>query len=132
MPDDAAPPPPEEPWLRIAASPGLAAWLAEQRVSLAFSTYQTGKLFLVGLRPDGQLSVFERTFNRAMGLWAEGESLWLSTHYQLWRFENVLRPGQAYEGGDRLYVPRVGFTTGELDVHDVAVEAGGRVVFVAT
>jgi uncharacterized protein (TIGR03032 family) len=29
-------------------------------------------------------------------------------------------------------VPRTGHTTGDLDVHDLAVDAGGRVVFVAT
>ena len=67
-----------------------------------------------------------------MGLWADGQTLWLSSKYQLWRFENALRPGEAHEGHDRLYVPRVGYTTGDLDVHDVAVEDGGRVVFVAT
>jgi uncharacterized protein (TIGR03032 family) len=44
----------------------------------------------------------------------------------------VLRPGQLHEGYDRLYVPRTGHTTGDLDIHDVAVEAGGRVVFVNT
>lgn len=35
-------------------------------------------------------------------------------------------------GYDRLYVPQVGYTTGDLDIHDVAVEASGRVVFVNT
>jgi hypothetical protein len=29
-----------------------------------------------------------------MGLWADGQTLWLSTLYQLWRFENLLRPGE--------------------------------------
>jgi uncharacterized protein (TIGR03032 family) len=120
------------PWLEVTVSRGLTSWLAQQRVSLAVSTYQTGKLFLIGRRPDGQLTVFERTFNRCMGLWADGQTLWLSSLYQLWRFENALRPGELYEGHDRLYVPRVGYTTGDIDVHDVAVEAGGRVVFVAT
>ena len=67
-----------------------------------------------------------------MGLWADGPTLWLSTRFQLWRLENALRPGHLYEGYDRLYVPRVGYTTGDLDGHDVAVEASGRVVFVAT
>jgi uncharacterized protein (TIGR03032 family) len=52
--------------------------------------------------------------------------------YQLWRFENVLRPGETHQEHDRLYVPRVGYTTGDLDVHDLAVDAAGRVVFVAT
>jgi uncharacterized protein (TIGR03032 family) len=121
-----------EPWLQVSASPHLARWLAERHVSLAFTTYQTGKLFLLGRKPDGQLAVFERTFNRSMGLWADGQSLWLSTLYQLWRFENALRPGEQYQAHDRLYVPRVGYTTGDLDIHDVAAAGAGRVVFVAT
>ncbi len=125
-------PAPDAPWIEVTGSPHLAGWLAEQRVSLAFTTYQTGKLFLLGCRPDGALAVFERTFSRAMGLWADGQTLWLSTQYQLWRFENALRPGATHQGHDRLYVPRVGYTTGDLDVHDVAVDADGRVVFVAT
>jgi uncharacterized protein (TIGR03032 family) len=50
----------------------------------------------------------------------------------LWRLENMLPPGQMQEGHDRLYVPRVGYTTGDLDVHDLAVESSGRVVFAAT
>ena len=127
-----APTPAEEPWVEVTGSPHLADWLAEQQVSLAFTTYQTGKLFLLGRHPDGRLMVFERTFNRAMGLWADGQTMWLSTLYQLWRFENALRPGELYQGYDRLYVPRTGHTTGDLDVHDVAVDAGGRVLFVAT
>lgn len=36
------------------ASRQFSSWLAEQRVSLAFTTYQTGKLFLIGLQPDGR------------------------------------------------------------------------------
>lgn len=122
----------EEPWVEVTSSRHFAGWLAEQRVSLAFSTYQVGKLFFLGLAADGRLTAFERTFNRCMGLWGNGQTLWLSTLYQLWRFENVLQPGQLHNGCDRLYIPRVGYTTGDLDVHDVAVEASGRLVFVNT
>jgi uncharacterized protein (TIGR03032 family) len=107
-----------EPWLDVTSSRDFADWLARQGVSLAFTSYQTGKLFLLGRKPDGKLAVFERTFNRCMGLWADGQTLWLASQYQLWRFENVLRPGETYEGHDRLYVPRLGHTTGDLDVHD--------------
>jgi len=121
-----------EPKLEINCSRQFTEWLAEQRVSLAFSTYQSGKLFLIGLRPDGRLSVHERTFSRCMGLWADGQTLWMSSLYQLWRFENALGPGEAHQGYDRLYVPQVGYTTGDLDVHDVAVDRSGRPVFVAT
>jgi uncharacterized protein (TIGR03032 family) len=122
----------QEPWLEVSASANLPAWLAEQQVSLAFTTYQAGKLFLLGRRPDGRLGVFERTFSRCMGLCADGPGLWLATLYQLWRLENLLRPGEHYQGHDRLYVPKTGHTTGDLDVHDVAVDGSGRVVFVAT
>jgi uncharacterized protein (TIGR03032 family) len=59
-------------------------WLAQQRVSLAFSTYQSGKLFLLGLGDEGRLSIFERTFNRCMGLWSDTQTLWLASAYQLW------------------------------------------------
>ena len=122
----------EQPWLEVSASRHFPDWLARERVSLALTTYQTGKLIFLGLNPEGRLAVFERTFNRAMGLWADGQTLWLSALYQLWRFENVLAPGQLHEGHDRLYVPRVGYTTGDLDIHDIGVEKSGRVVFVNT
>jgi uncharacterized protein (TIGR03032 family) len=123
--------PTEKPWVEVYGSRGLPDWLARLRLSLAFSTYQTGKLFLVG-SSEGQLSVFERTFDRAMGLHGNAQTLWLSTRYQLWRFENTLSAGQLHEGRDRLYVPRVGYTTGDLDIHDIVVEDSGRAVFAAT
>ncbi len=123
---------PNEPWVEVTGSPHLYGWLTEHQVSLAFTTYQTGKLFLLGRHPEGRLAVFERTFNRAMGLWADGQTLWLSTLYQLWRFENLLRPGELYQGHDRLYVPKVANTTGDLDIHDITVDASGRPVFAAT
>jgi hypothetical protein len=56
--------PAAEPWVEVSASRDLPGWLAEQGISLAFSTYQAGKLFLIGRSPQGGVSVFERTFNR--------------------------------------------------------------------
>lgn len=129
---ESAPEASPQPWLQVTSDRDFPGWLTKERVSLAFTTYQTGKLFLLGTRPDGQLDVYERTFNRCMGLWADGQTIWVSSLYQLWRFENLLRPGELYQGCDRLFVPKAGHTTGDLDVHDVAVGADGRVIFVAT
>lgn len=120
------------PALEINTSRQFTNWMLEHELSLGFTTYQAGKLFLLGLQPNGRLSVFERTYNRCLGLWSNGQTIWMSSLYQLWRFENVLEPGQLASGYDRLYVPQVGYTTGDLDIHDVAVEASGRVVFVNT
>jgi uncharacterized protein (TIGR03032 family) len=124
---------PDEPWLEVYSSRNFASWMQQQRISVAFTTYQSGKVFLLGAKPDGQLSVFERTFNRCMGLWANSDqTFWLSSLYQLWRFENALKPGEMYQAFDRLFIPRVGYTTGDIDVHDVAIESSGRVIFVNT
>ena len=84
------------------------------------------------LNAQSRIAVFERTFNRAMGLWAVSQTLWLATLFQLWRFENLLQHGEIHQGHDRLYVPQVGYTTGDLDIHDIAIDHTGRVVFVAT
>ncbi|MBE7381224.1 MAG: TIGR03032 family protein [Leptolyngbya sp. SIO1E4] len=109
------------PRLEITGSRQFTPWLAEQHLSLAFTTYQAGKMFWIGLKPDGKLSMFERTFERCMGLCVEGNTLWLSTLYQLWRFDNTLPSGQAYQGYDALYVPQMSYVTGDLDIHDVVV-----------
>lgn len=110
------------PALEINCSRQFTAWLSEQNLSLAFTTYQAGKLFFIGLQsPEGTLSVFERTIERCMGLYAQGSSLYLSSLYQLWRFENALEPGQSHNGYDCVYVPQVAYVTGDLDIHDIAV-----------
>jgi uncharacterized protein (TIGR03032 family) len=89
---------PKKPLLGIEIWRQFTSWLAETGISLAFTTYQTGKLFLLGLQPDGRLSVVERTFNRAMGLAIHERQLYLSTLFQLWRFDDALPPGQSHQG----------------------------------
>ncbi len=120
------------PVLEINTSRQMLAWLAEQNLSIALTTYQVGKLYFIGLKPDNTLSVFERSFNRCMGLCATSTGLYMSSLYQIWRFENVFEPGQQQDGYDRLYVPQIGYTTGDLDIHDMAVDRNGQLVFVNT
>jgi uncharacterized protein (TIGR03032 family) len=123
----------DSPSFQITVSRGLSGWLTSQKVSLAF-TIPAQKLFLLGIKADGQLSVFERTLQRCMGIAAVGSrTLYLSTRYQIWRMECSMREGQLAEGGyDRQYIPRVAYTTGLLNTHDVTVDARGRLLFVAT
>ena len=126
--------PPEQD-LVITASRHATAWMVEQRVSLGFSTYQAGKFFLIGLQPDGRLSIYERTFNRCMGLYAspDAQTIWMASLYQLWRLDNFTPPGGVTpDGYDALYVPTVGYTTGDVDTHDIGVRADGSPVFAAT
>lgn len=120
------------PTLRLAASPGFPAWLAGQRAALALTTYRTGRLLLVGLGHDGGLAASHRAFDSAAGLCAHGRRLYLATLFQLWRLDDALQPGQDWKGHDRLYVPRLAWTTGDLFTHDVAVDGVGRPLFVNT
>jgi uncharacterized protein (TIGR03032 family) len=120
------------PPLEVRVSRHFLSWLSESGASLAFTTYQTNRLFLIGMKEGGRLSVFERHFDRPMGLAATPERLFMSTRWQLWELANALPPGELHQGYDRLYVPRRSHTTGDLDVHDIAIDAAGRVVFVNT
>ncbi|MBR8827612.1 MAG: TIGR03032 family protein [Gomphosphaeria aponina SAG 52.96 = DSM 107014] len=121
-----------KPVLEINSSRHFTAWLYEQKLSLAFTTYQGGMVFLIGLQQDGQLSVFQRKFERCMGLYAGGNTLYLSSLYQIWRLENTLEKNQTYNGYDCIFLPQVGYVTGDLDVHDVAVGKDEKLYFVNT
>lgn len=109
----------EDPRLELTASRLFTSWLAAQGASLAFTTYQTGKLFFIGLDAQGRMSVFNRTLTRVMGLAAQGDTRWVATLWQLWRFENALAAGEHKGHFDRWCVPQLADTTGDIDVHDL-------------
>ncbi len=116
----------------ISCSRGLCDWLTSHRLSLALSSYQTGRLYLIGVRPDKRINFHEVGVGRAMGLWADQQRVLLATENQLIRFENVLAPNQRMGEADRHYVPRVSHTTGDLDIHDIVVREDGVIIFANT
>ncbi|HYG48880.1 MAG TPA: TIGR03032 family protein [Allosphingosinicella sp.] len=118
---------------QVTLSPGLAPWLLEQQVSLAFTSYQTGRLIVAGVAPDGRVAFNEQNYARAMGLHVEGDTLYVASLFQIWRLKNMLRPGEfANRAYDRVFVPRLAHTTGYVDAHDLAVEPSGRILFVSS
>jgi uncharacterized protein (TIGR03032 family) len=126
---------PQDEKFALTYSRDFAGWLAASGSSIAFTTYQAGKLFVFGVRSDGELSVFERTFARSMGLAVsdDGRTLVLATQYQIHRFDNVMASGQiSSDGFDAVYAPHAGWVTGDLDAHDVGFGSDGRPLFVNT
>jgi uncharacterized protein (TIGR03032 family) len=111
-------------------------WLAATDVSLALTTYQAGRLFFIGRKPDGGLRAHERLIEQCQGLWTDGQTLWTSGLYMLWRFKNVLQDGAITPmGADRKFVPREGRVVGRVDIHDIGLgEVRGmrRPIFVNT
>ncbi|MEM8604400.1 MAG: DUF4915 domain-containing protein, partial [Cyanobacteria bacterium P01_H01_bin.121] len=55
------------PGLALFNSTGFASWLQQQSVSLAFTTYQTNRLFFVGGQAGESLKLHERLFDKPMG-----------------------------------------------------------------
>ena len=114
-------------------SRGLAGWLGQHRLSLAITSYQSGRIYLVGSDKQGRVSFFERIFERAMGVVGNAQRIYLGGLYQLWRFENVLRSNEVIHGQfDKCYVPRNAQTIGDLDIHELGIRKNGKVVFVNT
>jgi len=110
-------------------------------MSLSFTTYRVNRLIPLGtsepafgsVDPDqpasaSQLKLHERLFDRPMGLFVAGESLWMATRCQIWCLDNLLGQGQLHEGVDRLCMPAASHITGDMNAHEVVLGQGGQVI----
>ncbi len=115
-------------------SPGLVDRLARLGVSLAFSSYQSGSLYMIGRNPNGGAHLHQSAMPKPMGLAADGKGrLVLAGRGQIIRFENVLAADQRVNHTfDACFVPRAIHLTGQLDAHDVGLRDDGTIVFVNT
>lgn len=110
--------------IECGANEGFSQWLAQSRGTLAITTYQAGKVALVGW--DGrQLTLLMREFPKPLGLAVSGNKLALVTRHELWLLANAAPLAYEFletEPGryDALYLPRVRYLTGDLHAHDVA------------
>jgi uncharacterized protein (TIGR03032 family) len=121
--------------IACSASADFQEWIARSGGSLAVSTYQAGKVALIGW--DGRrVSLLMRDFDKPMGMAVAGDRLALASRHDLWIFNNspllaheyvAERPGQY----DALYLPRATYHTGDLHTHDVAI-AGDAIWLAAT
>jgi uncharacterized protein (TIGR03032 family) len=125
------------PKLEVQASRHFATWLAGEHASLAVTTYQACKLFLIGTGGDARLAIFERSLPRCMGVASSPGALHVATLSQIWRFRELLA-GQsapaaaANRAHDAFYAPRRCWVTGDLDVHDLALLPDRTPVFANT
>lgn len=117
----------------ISFSGGLKAFLTSNNISLAFTSYQSGNLYLFGPGNDDKLAMHQAAYPQAMGVVGDANRVYLASHSQIIRLENVLAAGQiANNKHDKVYVPRNFQTTGAADLHEIGVCADGKVVFINT
>ena len=115
--------------MRCEADAGFNEWLARSGGAIACTTYQAGKLLLIGWN-GRQVSLLPRTFQKAMGLDVAGGRLVLATQHEVFWFADapLLAPEFLPDQPNRydaLYLPRVLYFTGDLNVHDLALGADG-------
>ncbi len=123
----------EPPKTDISFSGGMYGFLANNRVSLGFTSYQSGGLYLLGAGTDGKLALHEARYAQAMGVTGDADRLYLAALTQIVRMENVLKPDEsANNKHDKVYVPRTFHTTGAVDLHEIGVCDDGRLVFINT
>lgn len=104
-------------------------------ISLAISTYQSGKVILLSAHADG-ITQLPRTFAQPMGLAVAERRLAVATRDEVVVFADApelagrlpRRPGVYSD----LYLPRATYYTGPLAIHDLAWARDGRLWAVAT
>ena len=127
-------PPDSKPPVQIGcnASDAFCDWLAQAGGSVVMSTYQAGKVAMVGWGGN-RPTLLMREFDKPLGMAVQGDRMVLATRYDVSFFANAKllaydylqdQPGRY----DALYVPRVMYHTGDIHTHDVAFDSDGLVI----
>lgn len=123
----------EEPAAKYSASSGFISMLKKLNVSVAITSYQSGRLYMLGRNPKGGLMINEQYFQKAMGLHYDDKTLYMATLANIYRMENILKSDQMMdELFTDCFVPRTAHMTGVLDAHDVGITKDNEVLFVNT
>jgi uncharacterized protein (TIGR03032 family) len=113
----------------MAATPGFAAWLDQRAASVAFTSYRAGKLITLGAGQGGALTASDCSLSRCMGLGLAEGRLWAASQHQLWRFDNILSPGQRHGDHDAVFLPVQSVLTGAVDIHDIVEDGRKHPIF---
>jgi len=120
------PPTPESAGERIACviTPDFAQWMSCIAGSILVTTYQAGKVALVGWSGN-EVSLLLRDLDKPMGAAVSGDKLAIATRDEILCFANARAvaphyPVESPKDYDALYLLRTAYRTGDLGVHDVA------------
>ena len=119
--------------VKYSMSSGFLAQLIKAKISIALTSYQSSRLYLLGSNPKGGLMVNEEVFQRAMGLRYHNKKLYLASLGQIMVLENILAQDQwINEQYTQCFIPRRSYFTGHLDCHDVGITNDNKTIFVNT
>ena len=110
--------------------PGLIDWLRRNHCGLILSSYKTHRLISIGVIYDEKskqdnLSIWVTNIGRPMGVHVDGDSVWVGGQAQLFKYQNIVNPGRKDEQGfDYTLIPRLMYTTSDIDTHDITLIDG--------
>jgi uncharacterized protein (TIGR03032 family) len=109
--------------IRYEYSPELVSLLAQLRVSLLVSTYQAGKVAVLGVKETGELNVSLHNFERAMGIAVGERRTAVGAHGIVWYLDRnddlaprIDPPGRF----DASLLTRHALVTGDIHIHEMA------------
>jgi uncharacterized protein (TIGR03032 family) len=103
---------------------GFGRWVEQAGATVVISTYQAGKIVLVG--HDGrQIAVLIRDMHAPMGLAVEGSKMAVALRESVVVLADAPAlapdlPGHPQAFFEHLYLPRVTYSTGDIRAHEVA------------
>ena len=119
-------------------SPQVPELLLKLNCTIAISTYQAGKLVFISAKDEDSLSQLPRNFNKAMGIAEdfENQKLAVACKDEVILFKNSSELANYYPNApnkyDALYMPRITFHTGAVDIHDLSFGLNGEIYAVNT
>ena len=119
-------------------TPQIPELLLQLNCSLAISTYQAGKVVLISPKNQDALVQLPRTFAKPMGIAQDvkKDKLAIATKDEIIVFSNSTDLAYNYPKApqkyDAMYMPRVTYHTGNLDIHDLSFGNEGKLYAVNT
>lgn len=106
-------------------TPQIPELLLSLNCSIAITTYQAGKMVFISPNPDKErLTTLPRAFSKPMGMDIQGNRMLIALKDEIILLENSPELATHYPNKqgvyDSLWLPRVTYYTGQVDMHDVA------------
>jgi uncharacterized protein (TIGR03032 family) len=112
-------------------SNGLSQFLFQNKLSIALSTYQAGKMLMVSAVNEDKLVQLPRTFNAPMGIAYNGKQMAIACKNEVVHLVNspeIISANPKFTGKyDAMFLPRQMYMTGSLALHDMAYTKKGLV-----
>lgn len=119
-------------------TPQVPELLMRLNCTLAITTYQAGKLVFISPKDEQNLVQLPRTFDKPMGIAEDNETdkLALACKDSVQVFSNSKNLAAFYPPApqkyDALYMPRLTYHTGQVDIHDLNFGKDGKLYAVNT